>query len=111
MFPDNRWKNLTKELASPYDYFNSIKDYEKPVDKFKTEDFFSKFKKCPSVEKKRKNKRNNEKFNIKNGEKLTQLYLKSDVFLLACVFGNFIRVSANEFGINPLHCVSVPGYT
>ena len=51
------------------------------------------------------------KFHIKNGEELTETYLKSDVFLLACVFEKFIKVSVNEFDINPLYCVSVPGYT
>ena len=51
------------------------------------------------------------RFNIKNGEELTEIYLKSDVFLLACVFEKFIKVSVNEFGINPLYCVSLPGYT
>ena len=52
-----------------------------------------------------------DKFNIKNGEELTYIYLKSDVFLLACVFEKFIKVSVNEFGINPLYCVSSLGYT
>ena len=33
------------------------------------------------------------------------------MLLLACVFEKFIKVSVNEFGINPLYCVSVPGYT
>ena len=51
------------------------------------------------------------RFNIKNGEELTEIYLKSDVLLLACVFEKFIKVSVNEFGINPLYCVSLPGYT
>ena len=41
-------------------------------------------------------------FNNKNGEELTQLILKSDVLLLACVFEKFIKVSNNEFAINPL---------
>ena len=50
-------------------------------------------------------------FDIKIGEELTQLYLKSDVSLLRCVFEKFIKVSVNEFGINPLFCVSLPGYT
>ena len=50
-------------------------------------------------------------FNIKNGEELTEIYLKSDVLLLACVFEKFIKVSVNEFDINPLYCVSLPGYT
>ena len=49
------------------------------------------------------------KFNIKSGEELTQIYLKTDVLLLACVIENFIKVSVIEFGINPLYCVSLPG--
>ena len=51
------------------------------------------------------------KVNTKNGEELTQIDLKSDVLLLACVFEKFIKVSVNEFDINPLYCVSLPGYT
>ena len=52
-----------------------------------------------------------ERFNIKNGEEITEIYLKSDVLLLACVFEKFIKVSFGEFRINPLYCVSLPGYT
>ena len=48
---------------------------------------------------------------IKNGEKLTKLYFKGDVLLLACVFEKFAKVSVNEFGINLLYCVSLPGFT
>ena len=51
------------------------------------------------------------KFIIKNGEELTQSYLKSDILLLASVSEKFIKVSLNEFGNNPLYCVSLPGYT
>ena len=51
------------------------------------------------------------RFNNKNGEELTEIYLKSDVLLLACVFEKVIKVSFNEFGINPLYCVILPGYT
>ena len=50
-------------------------------------------------------------FNIKNGQELTRLRLKSDLLLLACVFEKFIIVSNIEFGINPLYCVSLPGST
>ena len=52
-----------------------------------------------------------ETFNIKTGKELTELYLKSDVILLADVFEKFIKVSLKEFEINPLYCVSLPGYT
>ena len=50
-------------------------------------------------------------FKIKNDEELTQLYLKSDVLFLTCVFEKFIKVSFNEYGINLLNCVSLPSYT
>ena len=52
-----------------------------------------------------------ERFNVKNGEELTEIYIKSDKLLLACVFEKFIKVSVNEFDINPLYFVSVLGYT
>ena len=109
--PDKR-KNLIKKLAYPYEYFNSIDDYQKPVNNLKKEDFFSKLKnKCPDDEEIERANEIIEKFNIKNGEELTEIYLKSDVLLLACVFEKFIKVSVNEFGFNPLYFVSVPGYT
>ena len=37
--------------------------------------------------------------------------MKTDVVLLVDVFEKFIKVSTNEFKINPLYCVSLPGYT
>ena len=42
---------------------------------------------------------------------LKKIGLKSYVLLLASVFENFIKVSVNEFGNNPLYCVSLPSYT
>ena len=105
-FPD-KWKNLTKNLASPFEYFNSTDDYQKPVDNIKKEHFFSKLKnKCPDDGEIKRTKEIIEKFNFKNGEELTVIYLKSDVLLLTCVFEKFIKVSVNEFDINPLYCVS-----
>ena len=110
-FPD-KWKYLTKKLAYPYEYFNSIDDYQKPVDNLKKEHFFSKLKnKCPDDKEIERTMDNIRRFNIKNGEELTQIYLRSDILLLACVFEKFIKVSVNEFDINPLYCVSLSGYT
>ena len=110
-FPD-KWKYLTKKLAYPYEYFNSIDDYQKPVDNLKKEDSFSKLKnKCADDEEIERTKEIFKIFDNKNGEELTEIYLKSDVLLLACVFEKFIKVSVGEFGINPLYCVSLPGYT
>ena len=48
---------------------------------------------------------------LKKAEELTKLYLKSDLILLADVFEKFIKISFEEYGIVPLYCVSLPGYT
>ena len=66
--------------------------------------------KCPDDEEIERTKQIIKGFNIENGEKITQIYLKSDVLLLPCVFEAFIKVSINEFDINPLYFVSLPGY-
>ena len=50
-------------------------------------------------------------FDIKNGEELTKLYCKSDVILLTDVFEKIVKVSTKEYKINPLYCVSLPGYS
>ena len=81
-FPD-KWKILTKKLPYPYEYFNNIDDYQKPVDNLKKEDFFSKLKKdYPSDQEIERAKEIIKRFNIKNGEELTEVYLKVMYFCL-----------------------------
>ena len=90
-FPD-KWKYLTKKLVYPNEFFNCIEDYQKPVDNIRKEDFFSKLKnKCPDDEETERTKEVIKIFDIKNGEELTEICLKSDVLLLACVFEKFIK--------------------
>ena len=110
-FPD-KWKYLTKKLAYLYEYFNSIEDYQKPVESLKNEEFLSKLKNgYPDDEEVERTMDNIKKINNKNREELTQFYLKSDVLLLACVFENFLKISVKEYCINLLYCVSLPSYT
>ena len=110
-FPD-KWQYLNKKLAYPYQYFNRIGDYQKPVDKLKKEDFFSKLKNdYPDDDEIERTKEIIKGFDIKNGEELFKLYCKSDVILLADVIKKFVKVSFEEYGINILYCVSLPGYT
>ena len=79
-FPD-KWKYLTEKLAYPYEYSNTNDDCQKPVDNLKQESFFSKLKvKCPADEEIERTGEFIKKFNNKNGEEITQLFLKSDVF-------------------------------
>ena len=42
-FPD-KWHFLIIKLAYPYEYFNSIDDFKKPVDILNKKDFFIKLK-------------------------------------------------------------------
>ena len=109
--PD-KWKYITKKLAYPYEYFNSIEDYNKPVNNLENKEFFSKLKnKCPDDKEIDRTREIIKKFNIKDGKELTELCCKSDVLLLTCVFEKFIKVSQNKFGISPLYFVSLAGYT
>ena len=81
-FPD-KWRYLTKKLAYPYEYFNSIEDYNKPVDILENKDFFSKLKnKCPDDKEIDRTREIIKKFNIKDGKELTELYCKSDVLFV-----------------------------
>ena len=110
-FPDN-WNSLAKRLAYPYEYFKSLDDYKKFVDNIKEEDFLSELKNdYPNDKEIERTKEIAKMFNIKNGDELTHLFLKSDVLLLSCVFEWFIRRWVNEFDISLLCCVSLPGYT
>ena len=106
---DNMRKFLTKKLAYLYENFTCLDDYQKQLNDLTIEKLFSKLKnKCISDEEIEQTKEIIINFNNKNGEQLTQLYLKSDVLLLTCVFEKFIKVSINEFDINSLFFVSLP---
>ena len=73
-------------------------------------DIFSKLKnKRPDGEETERTKEIMKFCNTKDGEKLTKLYCKTDVTLLADVFEKFVRVTIKEYGINPRFCVKLPG--
>ena len=73
-FPD-KWQHLNKKLAYPYQYFNSINAYKKPVNDLKKEDFFNKLTNdYPDDEEIKRTKEIIKLFNIKDGGELTKLY-------------------------------------
>ena len=99
-------------MADPYENFNSIDDYQKPVDNLQKEDFFSKLKNnCPSDEETQRTKVIFKIFDSKNWQDLFKLFCKSVVIPLADNFEKFLKISNKEFDINPLYCVSALGYT
>ena len=101
-FPD-KGQYLNKKLAYPYQYFNCIDDYKKPVDNLKKEDFFSKLKNdYPDDDEIERTKEILKLFNIKDGKELTRLYCKSDINLLTDIMEKFVKVSLEEYGIYPL---------
>ena len=110
-FPD-KWRYLNNKLAYPFEFFNSFDDYKKPVDNLNKEDFFSILKNdYPEDDEIERTKEIINLFNIRDGEKLTKLYCKSDVIFLADVIEKFVKVSFEDYGFNPLYCVSLPSYT
>ena len=110
-FPD-KWQYINKKLAYPYHNFNCIDDFKKSVDNLKKEDFFSKLKNdYPDDKEIERTKEIIKLFNIKDGEQVTKIYCKSDIILITDIMEKFFKVSFEEYGIYPLYCVSLPGYT
>ena len=112
---DQHWRLFKEKLSYPYEYFKIKEDYEKPIEELQQ-----------LGEKATYSNLNNDypgqveidrtyiiikTFKIKNCKELTQLYNKADVILLADVFENIIKTSKEEFKINPLYSISLPGYT
>ena len=101
-----------KKSSYPYEYINCINDYEKAVVILEKEDFLSKLRnKGPYDIEIEGTKKIVNLFHFGNGGQLTKLNFKNDVVLLTYVFEKVMKVSNNEFDLNPLYCVSVPGFT
>ena len=88
---------LNTKLAYPYEYFKSLDDYDLSITNLVKEDYFSKLKNgCPENSEIQRTNEIIETFKIKTGKELTELYLKTDVVLLADVFEKFLKVSLNR---------------
>ena len=99
-----------KKLAYPYDNLN-LSNIQEPLN-LSPEDFWSTLKQTtPSLEEINRTQEFIKKYDLKNGQELTELYLKMDVLQLTEVFENFVEKSTLEHGINPLYSYSLPGYT
>ena len=99
-----------KKLAYPYEYFN-LSNIPELLNLTK-EDFWSKLKQTtPPDEENNRTQEIIKKFNVKNGQELSMLYLKMDVLQLVDVFENFVEKATLEYSINPLYSYYLCGYT
>ena len=97
----------TKTLY-PYEYFG-LDDYQEIIGNLKIEDFKSSLhNKLPTQEE--VDNFNNENCH-KTGRDLTIEYLQNIVELLDYCTNEYVKLSMKEFKLNPLHYVSLPGYS
>ena len=93
----------------PYDYMDSFNRFHE-TSLPKREDFYSQlYDENISEEQYKHAQKVWDAFEIKNLGEYHDLYLKSDVLLLADVFENFRKTCLNHYGLDPAHYMSSPG--
>ena len=118
---DNDFKYLSEEFSGellelvkekgvyPYEYKDSFKKFseDKLTDECK---FFSSLKdECISEKDYQRIKNIWNVFKMNSLRDYHDLYLKTDVLLLADVFGKFIKICLDYYGLDPCHYFSSPG--
>jgi hypothetical protein len=106
--PEDKIKLLTMKGVYPYDYMNHMSKFnETQLPPMK--EFYSKLNDEEIDELKYKHALNVwNTFNIKNMREYTNLYLKTDVLILADIFENFRTVCDNAYKLDPVYYVSCP---
>ena len=109
VFQGEQLSLMTKKGVYPYDYMNSFKKFEDnrlP----KKEDFFSIMNNEHITDEEYQHAQNVWKtFNLKTMGEYHDLYLKSDILLLADVFENFRKACQQYYGLDPAHYFTSPG--
>ena len=92
----------------PYEHFG-LDDFDNLIGNLNIEDFIS------SLHDKLQTKEEVDIFNKDNSHKtdkdLTIEYLQKDVEILDYCMNEYVKLSMKEFRLNPLHYVSLPGYS
>ena len=97
----------TKTLY-PFEYFG-LDTYQEVIGNLNIENFISSLSnKLPTQEEVDSFNKDN---SHKTGKYLTIEYLQNDVEILDYCMNEYVKLSMKEFGLNPLHYVSLPGYS
>ena len=100
---------LTQKGVYPYDYMNCLEKFSETQLPIK-EDFYSKLNDCNITDKEYKHAQDIwEKFKIRNLGEYHDLYLKTDVLLLADVFEEFRNICLENYNLDPAWYYTSPG--
>ena len=108
-FEGEQLRLMIKKGVYPYDYMDSFKKFED--DKLpKKEDFFSIMNNKHITDEEYKHAQNVwNKFGLTSMGEYHDLYLKSDILLLADVFENFRKACQQYYELDPAHYFTTPG--
>lgn len=108
-FPPEHVTLLLRKGVYPYDYMNNIERFKDETLPQK-EAFYNKLNECHiNDEDYLHAQRVWENFKIKNMGQYSDLYVKTDVLLLADIFDNFRNVCHDTYGLDPAWYYTAPG--
>ncbi|XP_074034142.1 uncharacterized protein [Leptinotarsa decemlineata] len=111
LLDDEKFALLTKKGVFPYDYINNIEkliDTKLPSKK----KFYNKLHDTEIDDEKYAHAQNVwRQFSIENLGQYSDLYMKTDILLLADVFENFREIDLKTYGLDPAWYYTMPGYT
>ena len=107
-FKDNKFDLMIRKGVYPYDYMDSFNKFEEKLPK--KEEFYSILNDEHISDEDYQHAQNVwNKFNLKNMGEYHDLYLQSDILLLADVFENFRKTCLEHYKLDPCHYFTSPG--
>ncbi|KAF8791646.1 Carboxylesterase 1E like protein [Argiope bruennichi] len=108
-FPEDKLDLITRKGVYPYDYMDGEEKYEE-TELPPKEDFYNRLNECDITDDDYKHAQNVwNSFNIKNLRKYSELYVKSDVLILADIFEKFRDVCLKTYKLDPDWYFTAPG--